>query len=848
MCGNQGLYYSLIKNVYTVEAKQLPLPKEVYNQLPASLKLLAWHCLPEDASAFEAYLIGKHVNVQTKASMLWFQDYTGVPEITNLAAKRDALAKLGKDPSVITAQVPTHLVFDHSVRTKGSLAENLADETRLNFGRIRIAKWAGEQMGITIIPPNKGVIHQINTEKLVPVFDKDGVPVFGKGTDSHTPMVNANCILAWGIGGSEAQKVFAGERIGMKIPKVVAINLINELPIGISSSDLCLALKPILRKIDVTGAFVQFIGEGVNTLPLEARATIANVAAEFGSRVALFMVDDETVKFLSYSDRDRHVESLSKSYGLWRNEENEFNVSYSQTEIVDLSTMQRGVSGPNTPHNWVPLSEAHEKVKETFAELSISTSKIYQENETNIPNGALLLASIASCTHTANPDSILRAALLAKRAVKKGLSIKPWVKTAFASGSKVADQYLEALELKPYIEQLGFGITAYGCGACIGQSGGLNKIGDALLKQGFTPTSVVSSNRNYAGRQDASVSLSFLAAPDLIIAYAIAGRIDIDITSYDFGDGVYLKDLLPSHEEVAEAKAIITKDMHQTAYEDLFEGTESYNAIEFPSGPLYDWQDDILVKKPPFFVDLTKDPAPIVDVKDARVLGIFGNDFSTDAISPAGNPTQIPAAMDYLHEHGVFDLRDILSIGGYRSNTDLLSSTIFSNPTNQNLMVEQKGGWTKYYPSGEELSIYIAAQRYKSENVPLIVIGGINYGCGSSRVMAASGPYMLGVKSVIAESYEAIHRSNLWQMGIVPLCFMEGENAETFGIDGSEVWEIPLSEIDENTDVLNVSFIKSSGETIAFQVRVALESPQEYGFLQHGGVMQQQLREMAISN
>jgi aconitate hydratase len=828
--------------------KKIPIPKGIYDKLPLSLKLLAWHCRPEDAAAFAAYINGEYKNVQTKASMLWFQDFTGVPELVNMAAQRDALDKLSLNPRIITARIKTHLVYDHSVTTMGKLSQNLLDEVRLNYDRMRVTKWAARAMNIKVIPPDKGVIHQINFEKYVPVFDENGIPTFGKGTDSHTPMVNALGILAWGIGGGEAQLVFNGKRIGMKIPKVVAINLTNKLRPGISSSDLAFYLKKIMREVGVKGAFVEFIGEGVDTLPVAARGTISNIAAEFGSRTAMFGIDNQTINFLALSDRDANVEETAKAYGMWRTHENEFDVVRSKVVDLDLSTVERGINGPDEPHLYTSLSGAQAHVKNVFKKNKVEEKYFTVAGvEAQIPNGALLLASIASCTHTANPDSILRAALTIKKAVEYGLTIPPWVKTAFASGSRVADQYLNALGLIPYIEKLGFGIAAHGCGACIGQSGGLNEVGNELLELGITPTSIVSSNRNYAGRQDANVSISFLGAPDLVVAYALVGKMDVDITTHDFGNGIILANLTPTDNEVAQALMVINKDMHTAAYENLFVGSKEYEAIEAPTGDLYDWPESVLVKRPPFFLGMGVNPDPIRPIVCARTLGIFGNNFSTDAISPAGEAIQIPAVMEYLASQGVVKLHDIISMGGYRSNDEIVMAGTFSNPTNQNFMIPgKKGGVTIYHPSGTELSIYHAAMRYKEDKVPLLVIGGENYGCGSSRVMAATGPLMLGVKAIIAVSFEAIHRSNLWQNAIVPLCFTDGQNAQTLGLDGSERWNILIDEINENTKTIKALLIRSSGHEEEITLNVMLEAPQEFGFLQQGGAMLEQLRELAL--
>lgn len=830
----------------------LPLPQEVYNQLPLSLKLLAWHTDPSDLHKYQQWLDGSEEKlvVETAANSLWFQDYTGIPEINNMATQRAALADVGKDPSVIRCAIPTHMVIDHSVRTSGALQSNLEEEIRLNGDRYRLAKWSARELGIAVIPPNKGVIHQVNTEKYLNVFSADGKPTFGKGTDSHSPMVNALSILAWGVGGTEALEVAQGKAISMAIPKVYAVRLNGKLSEGVNASDLALYLMKVLRKVGVTGAFIQFIGEGVDTLPLESRATVANVAAEFGSRIALFGIDQETLDFLVLTGRDEGVEERAKAYGMWRSTATEDDVQYTQTIDVELSEVEAGISGPDKPHNWVPLSAVETHVRQVFSDKGVEESvfSIKIDGQTvEVPNGALLLASISSCTQTANPEAVLRAALLIRNARRAGLTVKPWVKTAFSAGSALADQYLGALGLTEDIEAFGFPITAHGCGACISQSGGLNAMGDDLIAMGLKPISIVSANRNYAGRQDAKIAISFLGRPDLVVCYAILGRMDVDLLTADFGNGVSFADISPSDREVADAKRIINAQMFSAVYDDLFTGDKAWESIKIPEGQVYDWPASVTVQKPPFFEGLSVEPAPIVNLEGARTLAIFGDGFSTDAISPAGETFEIPAAIAYLRSKGVTNPADVLSIGGYRANHEMLMATIFSNPTNQNKMVEQLGGWTIHHTSGEEVTIFEAACRYRESGISQVVIGGREYGCGSSRVMAASGPWMLGVRVVIAESFEAIHRANLWQMGVVPFTFESGTTAETLGLDGSEAWDIPLSQITQEGGTLNATFTRASGESVSIRLVIALESPQEFEFLVHGGSMQKQMRELAAA-
>lgn len=829
----------------------LTLDEEVYNRLPLSLKLLSWRTAESDLAAYAAWLDGERRKVATKANNLWFQDYTGIPEINTLAAQRSALADMGADSTVIKAQVKTWMVIDHSAATWSSnLAENVRREYELNGDRYALAKWSATELGIEVVPPGKGVIHQVNTERLVRPFDEEGRPNFGKGTDSHSPMVNCLGYLGWGVGGTEAMQVFAGKSIQMALPEVYGVRLRGELPLGVNASDLALYLKKVLREVGVTGSFVEIFGEGVDTLSLESRATIANVAAEFGSRVAMFGIDEETIRFLALSGRETGVEELAKAYGLWRTKESEEDVVRTRVIDVDLTSIEIGISGPDKPHNWVPLTYAKEHVSEVFRDKGLEErdfkSLVGDNEEISVPNGALLLASIASCTQTANPEAVLRAALFARNAVKKGLSVKPWVKTAFAAGSPVAREYLIQLGLVPALAVLGFEISAFGCGACIGQSGGLNEVGKDLISKGLTGTSIVSANRNYAGRQDASIGISFLGRPDLVVAYAIAGRMDIDLVNYDFGDGITLQDLMPSDREIAEATGIIGADMYTDAYGNLFEGDEHWNAVEAPVGPVYTWPSHSLtVAKPVIFDQLKSEPDPVKAISGGRTLFIAGDSFSTDAISPAGDPKDIPATMEYLKSQGVTDPESILSIGGYRSNDDVLNTTILSNPTNQNLMVSQKGGWTVHYPSGDEVVVFEAARRYRNEGVSQVIIGGRDYGCGSSRVMAASGPAKLGVKAVIAESFEAIHRSNLWQWGVAALTFREGENAETFALTGDESWNIWLNGITSESTELDAEIIRSDGQVVPVTLQVALESGQEFEFFRHGGAVRMQMRDLA---
>ncbi len=829
----------------------LPIDAEIYNKLPLSLKLLLWRTTGS-LNGYSEWLGGVRPKVATQANNLWFQDYTGLPELANLAAQRDALVGMDKDPTIITAQVDTWMVIDHSVATwTNDAAENSKREFKLNGDRYRLAKWAAKNLGIRVVPPGKGVIHQVNTEYLVNVFDRDGRPNFGKGTDSHSPMVNCLGVLAWGVGGTEAMQVFADQPIEMALPEVYGVRLTGKLPAGINASDLALYLKKVLRELGVTGSFVEFLGPGVDTLSLPSRATISNVAAEFGSRAAMFGIDQATIDFLALTGRDEGVEELARAYGLWRSPETEEGVVRTKVIDVDLSTIPVGISGPDKPHGWVSLNDSKDHVLKVFQEKDIlnRTFPLKHNDQTfHVPNGAVLLASIASCTQTANPVAVLRAALLARNAVEKGLKVKPWVKTAFAAGSPVAQRYLDDLGLTPFLRELGFEISAFGCGACIGQSGGLNGIGKALMEAGLVPTSIVSANRNYAGRQDSDIATSFLGRPDLVILYALVGRMDVNIFEVDLGEGVTYLDIAPGDEEIAKAAGIVDSDMVSHAYGDLFKGNQAWENIDVPEGDTYDWQDgSVTVAKPIIFNDLALVPEPVEAITGAHTLFIAGDGFSTDNISPAGDPKGITATMGYLTSLGVTNPGDILSAGGYRSNDNVLNTTMFSNPQNKNLMVDRQGGWTIQYPQGKEVVVFEAATYYQKLGIPQVVVGGKDYGCGSSRVMAASGPAKLGVRAVIAESIEAIHRANLWQWGIAALTFTKGQSAELLQLDGSETWDIPVELLTKESETLEATLRRADGSSEVVVLSVALESDQEFEFYLHGGAVRMQMRELATA-
>jgi aconitate hydratase len=830
-------------------------------------------------------------------SRVLMQDYTGVPAVLDLAAMREVAAKFGCPPRIIDTMVPAHLVIDHSVQvdffgTSDALERNMEAEFKRYAERYRLLKWAQQAFAnLKVIPPGKGIIHQINVEYLATVVEYReyygevmAFPDTLVGMDSHTTMVNGIGVLGWGVGGIEAEAVLLGQPYYITLPEVVGVKLVGEPREGVTPTDIVLSITEFLRKkANVVGKFVEFYGPGLKHLLAFDRTTIANMAPEYGSTTGYFPIDDETIAFLRLTGRDeahvRLVEWYAKLQHLFHDEGEE--PQYSQTLVFDLSQVEPSLAGPSHPEDRVPLSRAKEEFRRALrgfleerrrrrigAEPSrhakgIAGAEQHGEElewprvrvklhdvEVELTHGSIVLAAITSCTNTSNPHVMLGAGLVAKKAVEKGLTRKPWVKTSLSPGSRVVVDYLKEAGLLPYLEALGFHVVGYGCMTCIGNSGPLPEpIAKAIREHDLYAVAVLSGNRNFAGRVHPLARANYLMSPMLVVVYAIKGTMDWDPENepvgYDpNGRPIYLRDIWPSAQEIRELmKTYLKPDLYREKYRDVFKGTVDWEKLEAPTGDLYQWDPgSTFIRKPPFFDDFTLEPPELDDIRGARVLVLLGDRVTTDHISPAGSiPVDSPAGK-YLLERGVKP-EEFGTYGARRGNHEVMARGTFASPRIRNLLVDREGGWTVYWPTGEVVTVYEAAMRYKRQGVPLIVIAGKQYGAGSSRDWAAKGPYLLGVRAVIAESFERIHRSNLVGMGILPLEFMPGENWKTLGLDGSEVYDIlGIREGLYPRKKLTVRATKPSGETIEFKVVARLDNPVEVEYYRHGGILKYVLR------
>ena len=804
------------------------------------------------------------------------QDFTGVPAVVDLAAMRDAVKEFGLDPKIVNPLIPVDLIIDHSIQidyfgTSYAMFWNIKREYERNWERYTLLKWAQRAFSnFRVAPPGKGIIHQVNIEylgKVVQLREVGGVlqafPDSVLGTDSHTTMINGLGILGWGVGGIEAEAVILGQPYYMLLPKVLGVRLTGELRDGVTTTDLVLYVTEKLRRKGVVGMFVEFFGEGVKSLSVPDRATIANMAPEYGATMGYFPVDEATVRYLLGTGRDpahvKFVEKYARTVKLWYDPAAP-EPEYTEVIEIDLSDVEPSISGPSHPEDRIPLREAKRRVTEAIEEYlrrkgrQRKTVTIEVSGErVEIGDGSVVLAALTSCTNTSNPTVMVMAGLLAKKAVEKGLKVKPWVKTSNAPGSRVVPEYWRRLGLIPYLEALRFHVTGFGCTVCIGNSGPLPApVEKAIREHGLYTTSVLSGNRNFSGRIHPLVQGNFLASPPLVVAYALAGRIDIDFESepigYDpNGQPVYLRDLWPSGEEVRRAvEEALDPELFKEKYKDIFEGDEYWDKLPVLESDTYPWDPkSTYIKKPPYFEGFKLDPEPPRDIRGARVLVMAPDRISTDHISPAGRISPDSLAGRYLIEQGV-DPRDLNTCGSRRGNHEVMVRCTFDNPKFRNLLVpDREGGWTIYWPTGEVMHVYEAAMRYKQEGIPVIIIGGKNYGVGSSRDWAAKGPALLGVKAVIAESFERIHRSNLVGMGVLPLEFMPGENARTLGLDGSEEYDIlGIEEGLYPGKVLNVRARKPDGRVVEFRVKARLDTPIEVEYYRHGGILQYVLRKM----
>ena len=821
------------------------------------------------------------IDVPFKPSRVILQDFTGVPVVVDLASLRNAFAALGGDPDKINPEIPVDLVIDHSVQvdkagTMDSLDANMDLEFERNAERYQFLSWAQKSFNnYRAVPPATGIVHQVNLEYLANVVhavetpngDFEVFPDSVFGTDSHTTMINGIGVLGWGVGGIEAEAGMLGQPSYFPVPKVVGVKLTGELPKGTTATDLALKVTQVLRAHGVVGKFVEFYGPGVGYLPLADRATIANMAPEYGATVGFFPVDAEAIDYMRLTGRDEKqikvVESYCKENGLFYSPENE-DPAYNDVVEIDLSAIEPNLSGPKRPQDLIPLSQMkksfHDAINAPMGNQGFGmdnseldkevTVKFADGKETVMKTGAIAIAAITSCTNTSNPYVMLGAGLIAKKAVEKGLSVPDYVKTSLAPGSKVVTGYLRDAGLQPYLDQLGFNVVGYGCTTCIGNSGPLaDEIEAAVAEADLLVTSVLSGNRNFEGRIHPLVKANYLASPTLVVAYALAGTVDFDLNNDSLGkdkDGndVYLADIWPSQEEVnAAVKSTVTPELFRKEYETVFNDNKRWNEIQTSNEAIYAFDSkSTYIQNPPFFEGLSPEPGSVNPLSGLRVVGKFGDSVTTDHISPAGAIGKDTPAGIYLRENGVKP-RDFNSYGSRRGNHEAMMRGTFANIRIRNQVAPgTEGGFTTYWPTGDVMAIYDACMKYKADGTGLAVIAGKDYGMGSSRDWAAKGTNLLGIKTVIAESFERIHRSNLALMGVLPLQFKEGENAETLGLTGKEAIAVKIDETVKPRDIVTVTATDEAGNVKEFDVLVRFDSEIEIDYYRHGGILQMVLR------
>ena len=858
-------------------------------RLPYSLKVLAENLLRTEDGA---NITADHVRalaawdpaaepdteIQFTPARVVMQDFTGVPCIVDLATMREAVSELGGDPEVINPLNPAEMVIDHSVQIDsfglpGSLERNKEREYERNAERYQFLRWGqGALSNFRVVPPGTGIVHQVNIEylaRIVFTHEADGVtqayPDTCVGTDSHTTMVNGLGVLGWGVGGIEAEAAMLGQPVSMLIPKVVGFKLSGAIPAGATATDVVLTITEMLRAHGVVGKFVEFYGEGVAEVPLANRATIGNMSPEFGSTAAIFPIDEVTLDYLRLTGRSeervRLVEAYTKAQGMWHDPARE--PVYSEYLELDLSTVVPSIAGPKRPQDRIVLSRAKESFQEVLPTYASQPSKptpvtMADGTATELDHGHVAIASITSCTNTSNPSVMMAAGLLARNAVARGLRSKPWVKTSTAPGSQVVTDYYEKAGLWPALNELGFNVVGYGCATCIGNSGPLPaEVSQAVNDADLAVVSVLSGNRNFEGRINPDVKMNYLASPPLVIAYALAGTMDIDFATEPLGQDpegrdVFLSDIWPDPTEVqAVIDATIDREMYTRDYADVFAGDERWQGLDTPEGDTFAWDEEsTYVRKAPFFEGLSMELTPVTDIKDARVLALLGDSVTTDHISPAGAIKADSPAGRYLAEHGVARA-DFNSYGSRRGNHEVMIRGTFANIRLRNRLLDDvEGGYTRNFLTGEQESIFDASQAYQAAGIPLVVLGGKEYGSGSSRDWAAKGTALLGVKAVIAESFERIHRSNLIGMGVVPLQFPDGQSAESLGLDGSETFSITgLTALNEGTTPRTVAVTaqKADGSAVSFDAVVRIDTPGEADYFRHGGILQYVLRQLASS-
>ena len=851
--------------------------------LPFSLKILLENLLrTEDGANITAAQIEALANwnpesqpeteIQFTPARVIMQDFTGVPCVVDLATMREAIAELGGDPARVNPLAPAELVIDHSViadtyGAKDSFEKNVDIEYQRNTERYRFLRWGQTAFDeFKVVPPGTGIVHQVNIEylaRVVMVRDVNGVtrayPDTVVGTDSHTTMVNGLGVLGWGVGGIEAEAALLGQPVSMLIPRVVGFKLNGSLPMGTTATDLVLTITEMLRKHGVVGKFVEFYGPGVSALPMANRATIGNMSPEYGSTVAIFPIDEETLRYLELTGRSKEqrdlVERYAKHQGIWHDPS--ASPRYSEHLELDLAKVVPSIAGPKRPQDRVSLSEA----KSAFAK-SVTSYVSDKTVTSDIPvsvnnragavkNGSVVIASITSCTNTSNPTVMIGAGLLAKKAVERGLSSKPWVKTTLAPGSKVVTNYYEKAGLTPFLEKLGFNLVGYGCVTCIGNSGPLpSEVSKAVNDNDLAVAAVLSGNRNFEGRISPDVKMNYLASPPLVVAYALAGTMDHDFETDALGkdsngNDVFLKDIWPTPQEIQGViDNVISSDMFKRDYASVFAGDHRWTSLDTPSGEIFEWDaNSTYVRKPPYFEGMPREPKPVTDIARARVLAKLGDSVTTDHISPAGSIKVDSPAGKYLTEHGVAKA-DFNSYGSRRGNHEVMIRGTFANIRLKNLLLQGvEGGYTKnFLAGGEQTTIYDASMAYQAAGIPLVILAGKEYGSGSSRDWAAKGTALLGVKAVIAESFERIHRSNLIGMGVLPLQFLDGESAESLGLTGDEEYSISgITELNGGQVPKTVKVV-ASGKS--FTARVRIDTPGEADYYRHGGIMQYVLRSL----
>lgn len=866
--------------------------KPVVNTLPYSIRILLENAIRNyDGFAVTEEHLNTLLNWRETAgkkdipyspARVLMQDFTGVPAVVDIASIRSEVARKGKDTSKTNPVVPADIVIDHSVMveffgTQDSYRKNVDLEYQRNEERYKVFKWAQQGLSnLGVVPPGMGICHQVNLEYLAKgVMERDGYlfPDTLVGTDSHTPMVNGIGVLGWGVGGIEAEAAMLGQPIYMILPEVIGLKISGEMREGATATDLVLTIVKLLRDYGVVGKFVEVFGEGLDNLTVADRATISNMSPEFGCTDTHWPIDDQTLAYMRKTNRSEDhismVEAYAKANMLWRNPDDQ--IDYTDVLELDLSTIEPTISGPKRPQDKILLRDSKETIKSLLSESynrayvpvddrnssdGVAEGKIKSipmkkgDIRFDLSDGAVVIAAITSCTNTSNPSVMIGAGMVAKKAVELGLNIKPWVKTSLAPGSRVVTEYLYKSELLPYLEALKFHVVGYGCTTCIGNSGDMMEdVQKAVIENDMVVCSALSGNRNFEARIHPNIKMNFLASPMLVVAYAIAGRMDFDMENDPLGqdpngNDVYLKDIWPSQAEInAMMDKVVTPEDFKKSYSTVFDGDEAWKKLDAPSGQTYEWDSNsTYIQEAPFFKDISTEVQEPKDISGAKVLLQLGDMVTTDHISPAGKFLPEHPAGKYLVENGVAQ-RDFNSYGSRRGNHEVMMRGTFANVRIKNKLASKEGGYTTYHPTGDEMSVYDASMKYQEDNTPLVVIGGKEYGSGSSRDWAAKGTNLLGVKAVITESFERIHRSNLVGMGVLPMVFMEGENQDTLGLNGDEEYSISgISKDLSPGKIVNVSAKKPDGTSVDFQAKLRLDSGVDVEYYKHGGILHYVLR------